>query len=62
MLFTRATKSSTTRIVALVRLLDHLERILNEAAKGKASKAETDLGTLRQVTAQHKGRIADMEA
>ena len=47
---------------ALVGLPDRLERIVKEAAKGKASKAEGDLAAMRQVTAQHKGRIVELEA
>ena len=39
---------------ALVGLPDRLERIVKEAAKGKASKAEADLAAMRQVTAQQK--------
>ena len=49
---------------ALVGLPDRLERIVSmkEAAKGKASKAEADLAAMRQVTAQQKGRIVELEA
>ena len=43
-------------------LPDRLERIVKEAAKGKASKAEADLAAMRQVTAQQKGRIVELEA
>ena len=47
---------------ALVGLPHRLERIVKEAAKGKASKAEADLAAMRQVTAQQKGRIVELEA
>ena len=47
---------------ALVGLPDRLERIVKEAAKGKASKAEADLAAMRQVTAHQKGRIVELEA
>ena len=47
---------------ALVGLPDGLERIVKEAAKGKASKAEADLAAMLQVTAQQKGRIVVLEA
>ena len=47
---------------ALVGLPDRPERIVKEAAKGKASKVEADLAAMRQVTAQQKGRIVELEA